>query len=97
MSDETFPPPAEICEGADGASRGGLRPGEFSPSSVLVFWDVVWIVSSVAEAVSLSGRMGRVKRPTRIASETSKTEAFGVPNTCPKYNKRSRFTVRMKA
>jgi hypothetical protein len=74
-----------------------LRLGEFSPSSVLVFWVVVWVVSSVAEAVSLSGRMGRVKRPSAIASETSKTEAFRVPNTRRKYSKQHRLADSQRA
>jgi hypothetical protein len=45
-------------------------------------------VRSFAEAVSLSGRMGRATRHRRITSETSKTDAFAVPITRRQYTKR---------
>ena len=47
-----------------------------------------WAVLSFAEAVSFSGRIGKARRQSKIASETSKTEAFGVPITLGKYTKR---------
>ncbi len=68
-----------------GAFRGTSSPGEFSPSSVPVF--SISVVRSSAEAVSLSGRMGKARRHSKIASETSKTDAFGVPITLKQYTK----------
>jgi len=42
-------------------------------------------VRSFAEAVSFSGRIGKARRHSKIASETSKTHAFGVPITLGQY------------
>jgi hypothetical protein len=46
-----------------------------------------WAVRSFAEAVSCSGRIGKARRHSKIASETSKTEAFGVFITLRQYTK----------
>ena len=54
-----------------------------------------WAVRSFAEAVSFSGRIGKAMRHTKIASETSKTEAFGVFITLRQYTKRHWLAVRM--
>ena len=52
-------------------------------------------VRSFAEAVSFSGRMGKTRRQSKTASETSKTEAFRVFVTLGQYTKQPRFAVRM--
>jgi hypothetical protein len=44
-------------------------------------------VRSFAEAVSFCGRIGKARKHSKIASETSKTEAFGVPITLGQYTK----------
>jgi hypothetical protein len=44
-------------------------------------------VRSFAETVSFSGRIGKARRHSKIASETSKTEAFGVFITLRQYTK----------
>jgi hypothetical protein len=69
-----------------GAFSGTPSRGEFSPSSVPVF--STRVVLSLAEAISFSGRIGKARRQSKIASETSKTEAFGVPITLGQYTKR---------
>jgi hypothetical protein len=46
-----------------------------------------WAVRSFAEAVSFSGRIGKARRLSKIVSETSKTEAFGVFITLGQYTK----------
>jgi integrase/recombinase XerD len=52
-------------------------------------------VRSFAEAVSFSGRIGKARRHSKIANETSKTEAFGVPITLRQYTKQHWIAVRM--
>ena len=47
------------------------------------------VVLSFAEAVSFSGRTGTTMRTSRIASETSKTDAFEIPITPREYTKLS--------
>jgi hypothetical protein len=72
--------------GFGGAAGGFSSSGEFSPSSVPVFSTST--VRSFAETVSLCGTIGRTTRQRRIAIETSKTDAFGVPITRRQYTKR---------
>jgi hypothetical protein len=44
-------------------------------------------VRSFAETVSFSGRIGKARRHSNIASETNKIEAFGVVITLRQYTK----------
>jgi hypothetical protein len=76
-----FSPP----EVTRGAFSGTSSRGEFSPSSVAVFSTSA--VRSFAEAVSFCGRIGKTRKHSKIASETSKTEAFEVPITLGQYTK----------
>jgi integrase/recombinase XerD len=89
MAADMFSPP----EATRGAFSGTSSSEEFSPSSVPVFSTSA--VRSLAEAVSFSGRMGKTRRQSKTASETSKTEAFRVFVTRGQYTKQPRFAVRM--